>query len=86
MGLRPTKGDEDARGRCRGINKLRRVFNRAAPKVSQKAPGFPQSGSAGGAVDFAHAALPEQIDDAAAAVRSSFRSIIYGVYSGSGGG
>ena len=29
MGLRPTKGDEDAGDRCRGINNLRRVFNGA---------------------------------------------------------
>ena len=29
MGLRPTKGDEDAGDRCREINNLGRVFNGA---------------------------------------------------------
>ena len=29
MGLRPTKNDEGARDRCRGINNLDRAFNRA---------------------------------------------------------
>ncbi len=29
MGLRPTKGDEDAAGRFRAINNLHRVFNGA---------------------------------------------------------
>ena len=29
MGLRPTKGDEDAAGRSRGINSLDCVFNGA---------------------------------------------------------
>lgn len=34
MGLRPTKGDEDAVGRARGTNELERVFNGAVLRVS----------------------------------------------------
>jgi hypothetical protein len=35
MGLRPTKSDEGAAGGWRGINDLRRVFNRAALRIDR---------------------------------------------------
>jgi len=36
MGLRPTKGNEDAAGRFRGINNLDRVFNGALGVVQNR--------------------------------------------------
>ncbi len=39
MGLRPTKGNEDAADRSRGINNLHRVFNGAFVRNSQTTAG-----------------------------------------------